>query len=194
MTSRKISSLTVYCGSSPGKKPVYQKAAEDLGSFLAKNKIKLIYGGGQRGLMGALADSCMKDGGRVMGIIPDFMVDLEWAHPDIQDLKIVSSMTARKELLLNEADAIMVLPGGIGTLEEFSEVLSWSQLGLHKKPIGFYNVEGFYDSFLTFLNHMIDEGFCPISSLDLILVDEDLPTLFSRMATFVHHGRKKIQD
>ena len=194
MTAHKISSLTVYCGSSPGKKPVYQKAAKDLGIFLAQNNIKLIYGGGQRGLMGTLADSCMEAGGQVMGIIPDFMVELEWAHPGIQDLKIVSSMTARKDMLLKEADAIIVLPGGIGTLEEFSEVLSWSQLGLHQKPIGFYNVEGFYDSFLTFLNHMIAEGFCPPSTLDLILVEEDLPTLFSRMSDFVHHGQKKTQD
>lgn len=186
-----LPAITVYCGSSPGQKPIYAEMAAELAHLLTTQGIRLVYGGGSRGLMGVLADTMLREGGSVTGVIPDFMRDLEWAHPGIQDMRIVRTMSERKAQMLELGSGMITLPGGIGTLEEFSEVVSWSQLHIHEKPVGILNVDGYYDSFLRFLTHMLQQGFCPPATADLMLVDSDPQRLLRRMAEFRHHRLPK---
>lgn len=186
-----IHSAAVYCGSSDGRRPHYAEAAEALGRLLARRGIALIYGGGQRGLMGHLADAALAEGGRVTGVIPRFMMELEWGHPGVTELILTESMTERKQKMFELADAVIALPGGVGTLEEFSEIVSWSQLLLHRKPIAFLNTDGYYDLFFRFAEHMAEEGFCPQSTLELWLSEQDPGLLLDKMAAFHHHGRVK---
>lgn len=168
------------------------ESARTLGALFAEHEIELVYGGGQKGLMGEVANSCLNANGKVIGIIPEFMVDLEWAHTGLTTLHLVDTMTQRKEMLLEMGDGILCLPGGAGTLEEFAEILSWSQLHIHYKPLGFLNVENYYDSFFTFFDHMVQEGFCPANTKDLFLVDTDPQRLLEKMANFEHHGIPKV--
>ena len=137
---KKISSIAVYCGSSAGNNHLYFEEAENIGKFLANNKIKLIYGGGNLGLMGAVSGAALKNGGEVMGVITSHLVNKEKINEDLSDIHIVESMSERKNKMFNAADAFLILPGGIGTLEEFFEILSWKQLKLHSKDILIYNL------------------------------------------------------
>ena len=156
--------LCVYCGSRHGAQPAYDRAARNLGAALARHGIELVYGGGRVGLMGVLAESVLAHGGKVIGVIPKALVSREVAFLELSDLRIVESMHERKALMADLADAFVALPGGVGTLEELFEILTWAQLGLHHKPCGLLNVDQFYDLLLGFLDHALAENFIPKNS------------------------------
>lgn len=157
-----ISAICVYCGSSPGNDPDYEIAARSLGAAIAANGIRLIYGGGTNGLMGAVADEVMKNGGKVTGIIPDFLMKYEASGDSLQtldELVVTADMHERKHMMFERSDAFVTLPGGIGTLEEVVEMMTWAQLGRHTKPIVLANINGFWDPLTTLLEHMSEAGF-----------------------------------
>ncbi|WP_045838026.1 TIGR00730 family Rossman fold protein [Hyphomicrobium sp. 99] len=158
-TPSKIEGVCVYCGSGKGLNPAYAIAARKLGKALADNGLRLIYGGGSLGLMGEVAHAALGAGGKVTGIIPEFLGSRELMLKDVDELIIVENMHMRKQLMFDRADAFVALPGGIGTLEELVEQLTWSQLGRHEKPIVIANINGFWDQFLTLLDHMKRETF-----------------------------------
>jgi uncharacterized protein (TIGR00730 family) len=164
-----IRSIAVYCASSPGHNPIYRQAARALGRIMAERSLELVYGGGSVGLMGEIADAVMENGGKVTGVIPDFLYQREVGHNGLTELFIVDSMHTRKRMMFERCDAIITLPGGFGTLEELFEMLTWAQLNLHRKPIGLLNVEGFYDHLIALVNHMHTEGLLSSSSLQLLL-------------------------
>lgn len=154
-----ISSLCVYCGSSRGANPAYLKLATDLGDDMARRGIRLIYGGGRVGLMGACADAVLASGGEVIGIIPQHLQDREVGHTGLTELKVVDNMHTRKRMMFDLSDAFCVLPGGLGTLEEFFEVVTWRQLGIHDKPIVLLNAEGYWDGLVGMIDGIIGDGF-----------------------------------
>lgn len=151
--------VCVFCGSNQGANPAYGLAAEQLGKLLAQQNIGLVYGGGKVGLMGTVADATLAAGGEVIGVIPQALADREIAHTGISKLHIVASMHERKALMADYADAFIALPGGMGTLEEFAEVLTWGQLGLHQKPCGLLNIEGYYNSLIAFFDQAVQAQF-----------------------------------
>ena len=154
-----MKSICVYCGSNPGTRPEYLEAAKALGKTLAANQITLVYGGAKIGIMGCIADTVLAEGGEVIGVMPQSLVDREVAHPGLTRLEVVSSMHERKALMAKLSDGFIAMPGGIGTLEEIFEVLTWAQLGFHRKPCGLLNIQGYYDHLSTFLDHVTEEGF-----------------------------------
>lgn len=158
------SSICVFCGASRGLPAAHVAQAEALGRFLAKAGVTVVYGGSRRGLMGALADATLEAGGRMLGIIPEYLVDLEVAHHGLQELLVVDSMHTRKRLMTERSDAFCVLPGGIGTLEETFEVLTWGQLGLHEKPLVFFDPDGFWDDLERLLDSMERQGYLRVPS------------------------------
>src|SRR5262245_59107787 len=162
--------ICVFTGSRPGAQLQYREAARELGRTLAERKIGLVYGGAQVGLMGSLADAVLEAGGQVTGVIPESLVAKEIAHHGLSTLRIVASMHERKALMADLADGFIALPGGWGTLEEFFEVLTWGQLGLHRKPCGLLNVGGFFDGLLSFIDHSIAEGFVRREHRSMVLV------------------------
>lgn len=176
--------VCVFCGSSRGARSVYEEAAQQLGQALAKRGVGLVYGGGHLGLMGALADATMAAGGEVIGVIPQALVAKELAHNGVADMRIVGSMHERKALMADLSDAFITLPGGFGTLEEFFEVLSWAQLGLHGKPCGILNVAGFYDTLLAVFDQVVAEAFVRPAHRSLVLVESDPQSLLERLAAF----------
>jgi uncharacterized protein (TIGR00730 family) len=178
--------ICVFCGSSDGARPEYLDAAHDLGETLARRDIGLVYGGAHVGLMGRVADACRSAGGTVTGVIPDRLVDAEVAHRDLDDLRVVGSMHERKALMADLSDGFVALPGGFGTLEEFCEVLTWSQLGLHPvpKPCALLDVAGFYDPLVSLFDRGVDEGFVRRVHRDLVLVDDDVGALLDRLAAW----------
>ncbi len=149
---RVTTSVAVFCASADGERPEYRTAAEALGRVLARRNLGLIYGGGKTGLMGAVADAALAEGGHVVGVIPHVLVDLEVAHQGVSELHVTSTMHTRKALMAERADAFIILPGGYGTLEEMFEVLAWQTLKIHAKPVVLLNVAGFYDTLLQFLD------------------------------------------
>ncbi len=151
--------ICVYCGSNPGKRPEYLEAAKALGTALAGQGIGLVYGGAKIGIMGCIADTVLEQGGEAIGVMPQSLVDREVAHPNLTRLEVVSSMHERKARMAKLSDGFIALPGGIGTLEEIFEVLTWAQLGFHRKPCGLLNIQGYYDHLTTFLDHVTKEGF-----------------------------------
>lgn len=151
--------ICVFCGSNTGARRAYARAAEELGELLAERKIPLVYGGGKVGLMGKLADAVLANRGEVIGVIPQSLMRKEIAHAGLTDLRVVESMHERKALMAELADAFIALPGGFGTFEEFCEVLTWAQLGLHRKPCGILNVDGYYDHLLGLFDHAVNERF-----------------------------------
>jgi uncharacterized protein (TIGR00730 family) len=151
--------VCVFCGSSAGVRPQYAAAARELGGLLAHRGVGLVYGGAEVGLMGAVADAVIEGGGEAIGVIPRQLVDREIAHRSLADLRVVGSMHERKALMTELSDAFVVLPGGSGTLDELFEAFTWSQLGIHDKPIGLVDVEGYWEPLLSFLDHAVDEGF-----------------------------------
>lgn len=165
-----ILNIAVFCASASGADPAYQKAADDLGLALAARDIGIIYGGAKVGLMCAVAESTLAHGGRVVGVIPEVLVDLEVAHQGITELHIVDTMHTRKALMGEKSDAFIVMPGGFGTLEEMFEVLAWQTLKLHTKPILLLNINGFYDQLLAFLDHAVAQGMLKQKSREILLV------------------------
>jgi uncharacterized protein (TIGR00730 family) len=174
--------VCVFCGSSVGSDPAFRQAAKALGRALVEEDITLVYGGGNIGLMGAIADRVMCGGGRVIGVIPRQLVDKELAHHGITDLRVVGSMHQRKALMAELAEGFIALPGGYGTLEEFSEVLTWGQLGLHAKPLGMLNVSGYYDHLLRFLDHAVEVRLLSPQHRRLVLDSDRAERLLQRMA------------
>ena len=164
--------ICVFCGSSAGSQPEYRACAEQLGAELTRRKIGLVYGGGNVGLMGAIADSVLEAGGEAIGVIPEHLMTREIGHNRLTKLHIVRSMHERKALMADLSDAFIALPGGFGTLEEFCEVLTWSQLGLHAKPCGIVNVLGYYTSLLRMLDHAVEERFLKPQNRALVLARE----------------------
>lgn len=175
--------VCVFCGSSIGKQPAYRESAEALGAVLAKRGIGLVYGGGNVGLMGVIADAVMAGGGNVIGVIPQSLADREIAHTGITDLRVVDSMHTRKAMMAELADAFIAMPGGVGTFEEFFEVVTWAQLGLHRKPSGLLNVNGFYAPLAAFIDQAVTEGFIKPIHRAAIVVDSDPVRLLDTLAT-----------
>ena len=176
--------VCVFCGSSSGARPAYAQAAERLGRLLAARGIGLVYGGSHLGLMGTVADAARAAGASVTGVIPQMLVDKEAAHRGLEDLRVVASMHERKALMAELADGFIAMPGGFGTLEEFCEMLTWAQLGVHRKPCGLLNVDGFYDPLLALLDHAVRERFLKPVNRDLVLAEADAEQLLDRMARF----------
>jgi uncharacterized protein (TIGR00730 family) len=173
--------LCVYCGSSPGNDAVYSQAATELGRVLAERGIELVYGGSCRGLMGCLADAVLQAGGRATGVIPEGLMALEVAHRDLTNLHVVRSMHERKALMTDLADGFLVLPGAWGTLDELCEAATWAQLGIHSKPCGLWNVNGYWNSFLEFLQNAVAQGFLKRAHYEMLLVSNDLYKLLEIM-------------
>jgi uncharacterized protein (TIGR00730 family) len=165
--------ICVYCGSNPGRDGVYRVATQRLAGLLAARGVEVVYGGGAVGLMGALADAALAAGGRVTGVIPQALVDREIGHQGLTELQVVGSMHERKMRMAELSDAFVALPGGIGTLEEIIEVLTWTQLGLHAKPCALLDVDGFYAPLRRFLDHAVAEGFLSQAHRDMLLVSGD---------------------
>ena len=176
--------ICVFCGSNPGVNPVYKNAAAGLGRLLTERKIELVYGGGNVGLMGVLADAALEVGGRVIGVIPESLMAKEVAHQGLTELCVVGSMHERKALMADLAEGFVALPGGYGTFEEFCEVVTWSQLGLHAKPCGVLNVERYYDPLLALFDHAVKEGFLRSDNRTLVLEERDPRRLLEKMSDF----------
>ncbi len=186
-----IKSLLVYCGANDGFHPMFGESAKGLGKILAREKIKLIYGGGSIGLMGILANEVLKNGGEVEGVIPDFLNVKEIGHKNLTKLHLVKSMHERKAVMEKLCDAAIALPGGFGTMDEVFEMLTWKQLGLHKKPIGILNQNGFYNHFVLQMNRMVEEGFLTASNRDLLFVAETIPSLLAMMMSTEQTAEEK---
>jgi uncharacterized protein (TIGR00730 family) len=179
-----IRRLAVFCGSNPGARPDYVEAARALGTLLAKGGIGVVYGGSSVGLMAALADAMQDELGDVIGVIPRMLVEREVANKSLTDLRVVETMHERKALMAELADGFIALPGGIGTLEEFFETWTWAQLGMHAKPCGLLNVEGYYDGMLQFLDHAVAERFVRDVHRAMVIVESDPEKLLSRFMSY----------
>ena len=177
-----LRSICVFCGASSGNDPRYAAAAAAVGERLARRGIQLVYGGGRLGLMGAVADGALAAGGRVVGVIPRGLVDRELAHTGVSELRVVETLHQRKAVMAELSDGFIALPGGLGTLEELAEVLSWAQLDLHAKPIGLLDVGGYFAPFEAFLDHAVAEGFIAERHRRLLLIDDDLDRLLAAFA------------
>jgi len=177
--------VCVFCGSNPGVRPEYVAAAQSLGREFAVRGIETVYGGGRRGLMGALADAALQAGGRVTGVMPQALVDLEIAHNGLSELNIVGSMHERKALMNSLSDGFVILPGGWGTMDELCEALTWAQLQIHHKPIALWNVQGYYDSLLAFAAHAVEEGLLKPSDKERLQVGTNVEELLAAMGAFV---------
>ena len=175
----------MFCGANHGRRPAYREAAHHLGQLLAQRGITLVYGGGNVGLMGTLADACLAGGGRVIGVIPRALAEKEIAHAGLTEMHIVGTMHERKALMADLADAFLTLPGGFGTWDEFCEALTWTQLGLQKKACSFLNVEGYYDALLQLVERAAEDGFIRTEHRELLLVDSDAARLLDRLQDFV---------
>jgi len=177
--------ICVFCGSNAGARSEYAEAARALATVLAERKLGIVYGGGNVGLMGVLADTALARGGEVIGVIPRKLVEREVAHRGVTELRIVETMHERKALMNDLSDAFLALPGGFGTLDEFFEVLTWSQLGFHGKPCALLNVAGYYDGMLAMLDHAVTERFLRPAHRELVIADTDPLRLLQRLSAFV---------
>jgi uncharacterized protein (TIGR00730 family) len=189
-----LNSLCVFCGSNPGASPAYGEAAARLGCALAGRGLTLVYGGGRVGLMGVVADAALAAGGRVVGVIPEALATRELAHGTLSDLQVVGSMHERKARMSELSDGFIALPGGIGTLEEWFEVWTWSQLGFQPKPCALLNVASYYDHLLAFLDHMTGERFLSGVHRGMALVDDDPELLLDRLAAWQPPRARKWID
>ncbi|MFZ5582197.1 MAG: TIGR00730 family Rossman fold protein [Pseudomonadota bacterium] len=181
--------ICVFCGANAGNRPQYRSEAEKLGRLLAARGLELVYGGGNVGLMGIVADACLEAGGSVIGVIPEALMGKEVAgrhvdHRNLTRLEVVDSMHTRKARMAELADGFIAMPGGFGTFEEFCEVLTWGQLGFHVKPMGLLNVAGYYDTLLALFDHAVQEGFLRQQNRDMALADADPSRLLEAMAVF----------
>jgi hypothetical protein len=180
--------VCVFCGSAPGTDPAFVDAARDLGASLARADLGVVYGGATVGLMGAVADAALDAGGHVIGVIPSSLVARELAHEGLQDLRVVATMHERKALMADLADAFVALPGGLGTLDEFFEILTWAQLGIHAKPCALLNVNGYYDPLLAFLDHATRSGLVARDHRELIAVARNVDELVRSIASQISHA------
>jgi uncharacterized protein (TIGR00730 family) len=177
--------ICVFCGSSAGNKPEYKEFAVALGQLLAARRIGLVYGGGHVGLMGVIADAVLAGGGEVIGVIPHALADREIAHGGLTDLRIVDSMHTRKAMMADLAEAFIAMPGGVGTFEEFFEAVTWTQLGVHRKPCGLLNVGGFYTPLVAFIDQAVTEGFIKPVHRAMIAVDDNPERLLDALSEIV---------
>lgn len=177
----RMKSIAVYCGASPGAKPVYAEAARQLARSLVEHNIALVYGGGKVGLMGVIADEVLRLGGEATGVIPHALLAREVGHEGLTRMFVVKDMHERKAMMSDLSDGFIAMPGGMGTLEELFEMITWSQLGIHNKPVGLLNVDGFYDGLVKFVHHLHDEGFVRQQHLDIIKVEPGADALVRRL-------------
>ncbi len=180
-TTRAMRRVCVFCGSRPGARPEYAAAARALGEAIAAGGAGLVYGGASVGVMREVADAVLAEGGEVIGVIPRALVDREVAHHGLSELRVVDSMHTRKAMMADLADGFVALPGGFGTLDELFEILTWAQLGIHRKPVGLVDTRGFWRPLVAMVEHMIREGFIPEDQLALMLVGEEPAPLLERM-------------
>ncbi|MFH7014577.1 TIGR00730 family Rossman fold protein [Flavobacterium sp. FlaQc-52] len=176
--------ISIFCGSSFGTEAIYQEQATLLGQTLAKQNIELVYGGADVGLMGALADGALSEGGKVIGVLPGFLRSKEIAHKGLTELILVESMHERKTKINDLSDGVIALPGGFGTLDELFEMLTWAQLGLHKKPIAILNINGYYDSLLELTHTMVEKGFLKNVNQEMLLVSDSIDDLLEKMRNY----------
>jgi uncharacterized protein (TIGR00730 family) len=176
-----MKSIAVYCGASPGASPEYAEAARALARVLVDHDIGLVFGGGKVGLMGVIADAVLAHGGRAVGVIPRQLMEREVGHTGLTQLHVVADMHERKAMMAGLSDGFIAMPGGMGTLEELFEMLTWSQLGIHQKPIGLLNVAGFYDGLIGFVGHARDQGFVREQHAQLMMAESDPLALVRRL-------------
>jgi uncharacterized protein (TIGR00730 family) len=179
-----MKAVCVYCGSSPGAKPVYAQAAQRFGRALVDAGCSLVYGGGRVGLMGVIADEVLAAGGRVVGVIPELLVNKEVGHRGLTELHVVPDMHQRKKMMADLADAFVALPGGAGTLEELFEVYTWAQLGYHNKPIGLYDIDSYYAPLIAMLEHTVEEGFMQRTYFDLLQIESQPGALIDKLRRY----------
>lgn len=179
-----IRSISVFCGSSIGRQDTYRRAAVDLGMLMAAKGITLVYGGGNIGMMGAIADTVLEQGGRVTGIMPQYLLEKEIAHTGVQDMHIVKSLMERKEMMIDISDAFIVLPGGFGTLDELFEVVTMLQLSIINSPVGIVNTDGYFDELIRMMDKGVHEQFVKPVHRESILVDESVKNLFTKILEF----------
>lgn len=176
--------VCVFCGSYQGSQPIYMTAAHQMGNGLAQRGLGLVYGGGRVGLMGAVADGTIAGGGKVIGVIPQSLVDRELAHKGLSELRVVASMHERKAVMAELADSFVAMPGGFGTLDELFEIITWAQLGFHRKPIALLNIGGYFDPLITFIEHMETEGFIKPEHRNAVLVKNDVDSLLDTLLAY----------
>ncbi|HEU5401863.1 MAG TPA: TIGR00730 family Rossman fold protein [Terriglobales bacterium] len=186
--------ICVFCGSSSGSRPAYRSATEKVGRYLAQREIGVVYGGGNVGLMGVLADAALAAGGEVIGVIPGHLMAREIGHKGLTKMHVVGSMHERKAMMADLSDGFIALPGGFGTFEEFCEVLTWSQLGLHKKPCGLLNVEDYYSPLLEIFDRAVVEGFLRRENRGIVLSHSDIGRLVETMEHWVPVNVEKWLD
>ena len=189
-----MKSICVFCGSSMGYHPIYEKSAHDLGKHIANENIRLVYGGGSVGLMGVMADAAMKHGGEVIGIIPRFLYEKEVGHDGVSELIIVESMHERKHKMAELSQGFIAMPGGIGTMEELFEIFTWSQLALIKKPVALLNVNKYYAHIISFLQNMVTEGFLLESNLQSLIISDNIHMLVAKMMAYNYAETPKWID
>lgn len=187
-----MKSITVFCGSKEGYNEVYRETAYALGAALADKGIRLVFGGGKIGLMGAVAEGVLQNNGEVVGVIPDFLSSKEVAHDGLTEMITVKTMHERKLKMHELSDAAITLPGGLGTMDEMFELLTWGQLGLHNKPMGLLNINGFYDSLKVLMNNMVDEGFLQECTRDLLLISDSIDELFDMLNNYTPPETEQI--
>lgn len=179
-----ISSICVYCGSNQGNRSVYAEVAKQFGQALAEKNITLVYGGGQVGVMGIVADAVLHHGGKVIGVTPDFLVEREVHHQELSELIVTKTMHERKQIMADLSDAFVALPGGLGTLDELFEILTWHQLHIHRKPVALLNVDGYFSPVLTMMNQMVSEGFLHHANRDILIDSEDIYDLLQLLTGY----------
>lgn len=180
-----MKSICVFCASGNGKNPVYGEKAFELGQQLAKKNITAVYGGAKIGVMGKLAEGVLAEKGEIIGIIPDFLKKKEIAHEELTELITVSTMHERKALMQDKSEGFITLPGGFGTMEELFEILTWGQLGLHRKPVGILNINGYYDALILLVDKMIEEGLLREDFKKLLIVSDSIEDLLQKMDAYV---------
>ncbi len=188
-----LSTVCVYMGSSPGSRPEYAAAAQLLGRKIAQQNLQLIYGGGSVGLMGITADAALSAGGRVIGVITDALQNMEVGHDGLSELAVVSGMHERKALMAARADAFVALPGGYGTMDEFFEIITWAQLGIHGKPCGLLNIEGYFDKLIDFMNHAVTERFVHSDHQNNLIVANAPEELLTSFSAYYHNPPASAQ-
>lgn len=186
--------ICVFSGSSPGARPAYREMARDLGTAFARAGLGVVYGGASVGLMGVLADAVIESGGEVIGVMPQALVDKELAHTKLTELRVVPSMHVRKQTMADLGDGFVALPGGMGTIEELTEILTWVQLGMHRKPCGVMNVEGYYDRFIHFLDHAVAERFVTPAHRSMLVVAKTPEELLHAFRTYQAPAVAKWMD
>ncbi len=194
MAQQKIKKVCVFCGASPGADEVYKNAAQAFGALLANKGFELVYGGGSTGMMGYVADACLQAGGKVIGVIPDFLVAKEIGHKGLTELIEVGSMHERKQKMADISDAFVALPGGMGTMDELCEIVTWSQLGLHHKPIGILNTAEYFFPFINFLDHMVGQRFLSKDNRSIIVEDKAPKNLIEKLLGYNSPKTEKWLD